>query len=179
MPIPAIIGALLPSLIDAVPKLAGIFKPGSEVAERNVAAAGVAFDIAKRAIDASNEQDVIERIKTDPAAATTVRQAVEAEWFKLVEAGGGGIEGARKADAAAIAGDVPWWNVFRSPSFLVACLLMPLVYMIVGAVVGLWGNPFSDEVRSAIANGIPMLILGGLIGYYYGQTTSRNRAPGA
>jgi uncharacterized protein YcfJ len=47
--------------------------------------------------------------------------------------------------------------------------------MIVGAVVGLFGAPFSEDVRAAIANGIVGLVLGGLIGYYYGQTTSRNR----
>ena len=83
MAFPAILAALLPSLIDAVPRLATIFKPGSEVAERNVAAAGVAFDIAKKALSASNEQEVIERIKSDPAALTTVKQAVEANGSSL------------------------------------------------------------------------------------------------
>jgi uncharacterized membrane protein YeaQ/YmgE (transglycosylase-associated protein family) len=67
--------------------------------------------------------------------------------------------------------------MLHSPSFWVALLLLPLVYMIVGAVVGLFGDPFSDDVRSANANGIVGLILGGLIGYYYGQTTTRNRTP--
>jgi len=94
----------------------------------------------------------------------------------LSEAGGGGIAGARKADAAFVASHEPVW---RSPSFLIAIALLPLVYLIVGAVVGLFGAPFSEDVRAAIANGIVGLVLGGLIGYYYGQSTSRNRTPSA
>ena len=85
----------------------------------------------------------------------------------------GGIAAAREADAVFVASGEPIW---RSPSFVVALGLLPLVYMVVGAVVGLFGAPFSEDVRAAIANGIVGLILGGLIGYYYGQTTSRNRS---
>jgi len=84
-----------------------------------------------------------------------------------------GIEAARAADATFVASGAPIWH---SPSFIVAALLIPLVYMVVGAVVGLFGTPFSEDVRAAIANGIVGVILGGLIGYYYGQSTSRNRS---
>ena len=67
-------------------------------------------------------------------------------------------------------------GMFHSPSFWVAMTMMPLVYMIVANVVGILGVPLDDQVRSAIANGVVGMILGGLIGYYYGQATSRNRA---
>jgi putative chitinase len=174
MPIPAIVGALLPSVIEAIPRLAQIFKPGSEVAERNVAAAGAVLDIVTKATGSVNAQAAVEAIKADPVQLAAATKAVEARWFELAPADGGGIEGARKADAAAVASHEPVW---RSPSFVVAVGLLPLVYMVVGAVVGLFGAPFSEDVRAAIANGIVGLILGGLIGYYYGQTTSRNRAP--
>lgn len=170
--LPALLLALLPSLVEHIPKLATIFKPGSEVAERNVKAAAIAFDIAKEAINATNEQDVVEQLKSSPAAVAAVQAAVEERWFELSEAGGGGIEGARQADAKiASTGDL-----LKSPSFYIAVLLLPLVYLIVGAVVGLWGAPFSDDVRSAIANGIVGMIIGAVIGYYFGQMTSRNRA---
>ena len=176
MPIPAIVGALLPSLISAldIPKLVDMFKPGVPVAERNVKAATAIFEVAKVALGARSEQEVIERIAADPAAAATAKQAVEANWHLVDEAGAGGIASARQADVAFVATGEPVW---KSPSFLVAMALMPLVYMIVLNVVGVLGKPLSDEVRSAIANGVVGLILGGLIGYYYGQTTSRNRAP--
>jgi muramidase (phage lysozyme) len=174
-------------LLAVVPELAKIFmdKDGTTVPERNVAAAVKLVEVAQQALTKAGEptpnaQSVVEAIQADPAARETVRQAVLSDPYWLVtETGGGGIEGARKADLAAQAAHKgePWWAVMRSPSFIVALGLLPLVYMIVGNVVGLFGDPLSDEVRSAIANGIPMLILGGLIGYYYGQTTSRNRGP--
>jgi muramidase (phage lysozyme) len=174
MPIPAIIGALLPGLIRSIPDLGKLFSSGSEVAERNVKAAELAVGIVQEAVGARNAQEAAEIVASDPAQAQAAQEAVKARWHELTEVGGG-VEAARKADAASIAQNGPWWQVFRSPSFIVALFLLPLVYMIVGAVVGLFGAPFSEDVRAAIANGIVGLVLGGLIGYYYGQTTSRNR----
>ncbi len=171
------VAAALPAIIQAIPQLGRLFGSGSEVAQRNLAAAETVVGIVQQAVGASNAQEAAELVQSDPQARQKAQQAIEAQWYALAEAGGGGIDGARKADAAARAADTPWWGVLRSPSFIVAMALLPLVYMIVGNVVGLWGEALSDDVRSAIANGIPMLILGGLIGYYYGQTTSRNRAP--
>jgi muramidase (phage lysozyme) len=175
MPIPAIIGALLPGIIRAIPDLGKLFSSGSEVAERNVKAAELAVGIVQEAVGARNAQEAAEIVASDPAQAQAAQEAVKARWHELTEVGGG-VDAARKADAASIAQNGPWWQVFRSPSFIVALFLLPLVYMIVGAVVGLFGAPFSEDVRAAIANGIVGLVLGGLIGYYYGQTTSRNRA---
>ena len=167
----ALLTAFLPSLLEAAPKLLDIFKPDGEIAQRNVKAAQVAFDIAKDALQATNEQDVVAKLKGDPMAAGLVRKAVEDRWFELSEAGGGGIDGARQADAKAAArGDI-----LQSPSFWVAMALLPLVYMIAGTVAGFWGSPFSDDVRSAIANGLVGMIIGSLAGYYFGQMTSRNR----
>lgn len=171
------VAAALPAIVQAVPQLARLFGSGSQVAERNITAAETVVGIVQQAVGASNAQEAAEMVQSDPQARAKAQAAVKARWYELAEAGGGGIEGARKADAAARAGDGPWWGVLRSPSFIVAMALLPLVYMIVGNVVGLWGEDMPAEVRSAIANGIPMLILGGLIGYYYGQTTSRNRTP--
>jgi uncharacterized membrane protein len=143
-----------------------------------VKAVEMAVGIVQEAVGARNAQEAAEIVASDPAQAQAAQEAVKARWHELTEVGGG-VEAARKADAASIAQNGPWWQVFRSPSFIVALFLLPLVYMIVGAVVGLFGAPFSEDVRAAIANGIVGLILGGLIGYYYGQTTSRNRPPAA
>lgn len=170
--VPAIVAALLPSLIEKVPRLIDLFKGSIPTAERNSEAAKAVFAVAKEALGAVNEQQVIERLQQDGAAVATVRQAVEDHWYQLSEAGGGGIAGARQADVQFASGGDPVW---RSPSFLIAVALLPLLYLVVGAVVGLFGAPFSEDVRAAIANSIIGLILGGLIGYYYGQTTSRNR----
>lgn len=185
MPAPLIAAAASPFLaaaakavVEAVPKLLDHYKGDSDVARRNVEAAKIIVDIGKQALEATNEQDVVEKIASDPQAVEKLEAAVRENWFELTEAGGGGIAGAAKRDAAMIDREGPWWQVFRSPSFIVALLILPLVYMVVGAVVGLFGAPFSEDVRSAIANGIIGMVLGGLIGYYYGQTTSRNRTKG-
>jgi hypothetical protein len=173
MPLPAIIGALLPSLIESIPRLGKLFGSGSAVAERNVKAAELAMTIAKDAVGAVNAQEAIEKIKADPVAAQTVARAVESRWLELQEAGGDGISGARKVDAEAAArGDM-----LHSPSFWVTLALLPLVYLVVGSVVGLWGGEWPSDVRASIATAVVSLIIGGAAGYYWGQTTSRNRTP--
>jgi lysozyme len=172
MPIPALVTALLPSVVAAIPRLAQIFKPGSEVAERNVAAASAVLDIVTQATGSVNAQAAVEKLQTDPAAVAAATKAVESNWFTLAPADGGGIAGARQADAAMSGNDM-----MHSPSFWVAIALLPLVYMIVGSVVGLFGTPWSEDVRSAIANGVVGMVIGALAGYYFGQTTSRNRTP--
>ncbi len=173
MPLPAILGALLPTLIESVPKLGKLFGSGSEVAERNVKAAELAMQIAQDALGARNAQEAVEIAKADPAAAAKAAEAIEARWLELTEAGGDGIAGARKADEARSGG--AWW---QSPSLIVALLLLPLVYILVLSLIGAVGTAtWSDDVRAGLAGSLISAIVGGLVGYYYGQTTSRNRTP--
>jgi muramidase (phage lysozyme) len=177
MPIPAIIGALLPSIIEMIPKLGKLFGSGSEVAERNVKAAELAVSIVQEATGARNAQEAAEMIKSDPAMAQAAAQAVETRWFELAEAGGGGIDGARKADAARISDAGQVRDVFKSHSFLIASMVLPLVYLVVLSIIGLVGKiEWSMDVRAAIAGTLVGTIIGGLMGYYFGQTTSRNRS---
>lgn len=89
MPIPAIVGALLPVLTSAVPELVKLIKPDSKSAEKNATIAAKAFEVAQAALGAANAQDVAERIQSDPQAAQTVRDAVQARWYELAEVGGG------------------------------------------------------------------------------------------
>lgn len=166
--------AALPSLLELIPKLGSLFGGGSAVADRNIKAVEVVVQAAKSAIGAKNEQELVERIKADPAAAAMVKAAVEAKWLDIVEAGGGGIEGARKADATARSSGDMW----QSPSWWALIVLVPLVYMIVGSLVGLIGTAsWSDDVRAGLAGAITGTIIGGAAGYFWGQTTSRNRTP--
>lgn len=174
MPLPAIIGALLPTIIESIPKLGKLFGSGSEVAERNVKAAEIAVGIVQEAVGARNAQEAAEMVKADPTAAATAREAIEQRWYELAEAGGGGVDGARKADLAR-RGDEFW----KSASFWMGVLMLPLVYLIVLNVIGLIGSAtWSPEARAGLAGMITGSIIGGLVGYYYGFVTSRNR-PGA
>lgn len=172
-PLIPILTAVLPSIVQAIPKLGQLFGSGSEVAQRNVRAAELVVDTVTRATGAVNAQDAAERMARDPEAAQAAAKAVEGIWFELTEAGGGGIAGARKADAdAAIAGLRAW----HSPSFWALLLLLPIVYMLVGSIAGLWGyTAWSDDVRAAIATAVVSLIVGGASGYYWGSTTTRNK----
>jgi len=175
MPIPLILTALLPSLIDAIPKLASIFKPGSPVAERNVKAAELVFDIAKTATESVNAQQAVEKITADPAIAAVVAKAVEDRWFELTEVGGG-IAGARKADVEFAASGAPVW---RSPSFLFTLLMWPIMVGIVGAIIGLWGTlKLNESLTGNLLTGIITAILFGSAGYYYGAMTSANKPQG-
>ena len=172
---PPFLLAALPALFDAVPKLIKSFSDdGVTVPARNEQAVTLAMNVAKAALNAPNEQAVVDTLASDPEAAAVVRNAIDAAWSQITDVSG--IAEARKADVA-FASTVG--EVWKSPSFIISVLLLPLVYMLVGAVVGIFGQPFSDDVRSAIANGVIGLILGGLTGYYFGQTTSRNRTPPA
>lgn len=172
-PVAPFLLAALPALFDAVPKLLKSFTDdGVTVPQRNQQAIQIAVDVAKQALNVQTEQELAESVKADPAAAAAVREAIDTNWAKITDASG--VPEARKADAEFVARGEPVW---KSPSFMISLGLLPLVYMLVGAVVGLFGQPFSDDVRSAIANGVIGLILGGLTGYYFGQTTTRNRTP--
>ena len=169
---PFLIPAIL-ELAKSIPKLGAMFA-SSDIAQRNVKAAEVVLDAVLPAVGAANAQDAVEKIKADPAAAAAAAKAVEAVWYDIAEAGGDGIAGARKADAEIRAtGDF-----LRSPSFWVAVLLLPLVYLLVLSLIGLVGTAeWSADVRAGLAGSVMSAIIGGLVGYYYGQTTSRNRSP--
>ena len=166
-----IIAALLPALGELVPKLGALFAR-TPTAERNVAAATVALQAIKDATGATNEQDAIQRMQSDPAVAAVAAKAVEDVWWQITEGGGGGIEGARKADLAQqSSGDIR-----KSASFWIALLLLPMPYMLVASLIGLIGTAtWSDDVRAGLAGSLISAVIGGLVGYYYGQTTTRNR----
>lgn len=178
MALPAIVTALLPIFAAKIPELVGLSNAKGDA--RKEQAIQLALDVATQAVNARNTQEAAEIIGSDQSAAVTARQAVRERWADIVEAGGGGIDGARAADAAAVAAAGPWWSIFRSPSFVVGCLLLPLVYTVVFSITGVIGNvQWSNDVRASIAGLVVGNILGGLVGYYYGQTTSRNRGPAA
>lgn len=170
MPIPAIVGALLPSLIESIPKLGALFGSGSDVQQRNVKAAEMALQIAQTAVGATNAQETVERIKSDPQALQKATQAIESSWYMLTsEAGGGGIAGARKADAE-MAGGSP----LKSPVLWVTAMLVPLVYIALYAV--LFRDGFSNDIKAMVLGAIfGGLLTGGIQAYFYGTSASSQR----
>jgi len=177
MPIPAIVGALIPAALEMIPRLARHF-PGGRVSERNVALATEALDVITKASGATNAQEAVEKMAADPTVRSAATAAVD-QWAEMAESGGGGIEGAAKRDAAFVqAADGRWWVLLTSPSFVVGFFgLLPLVYLIVLSIIGVLGPvEWSSDVRASLAGLITGTIIGGLVGYYFGQVTSRNRS---
>lgn len=169
--------AALPALLNAVPALGKMFTDGQGMTDaKKEAIANVAVEAAKEALGVRNAQEVAETLESKPEAAKAVQAAVEDRWFEITEIGGGGIAAARQADKDFIASGARFW---QSPSFVAFALLLPLVYMIMGSVIGLYGKmQLSSEVTASIITGIVTLIIGSGTGYYFGSTTTKNKPEG-
>ena len=158
------------AVMGLLPDLAKLFGSGSEVATRNVKAVELVVETAKSAIGAHNEQELVEAIKFDPAAAQSVKAAVQAVWYELQEMGGG-VETARKTNEAYLQPEAkPFWY---APAFWVSLLLLPLVYMVVGAV--LFRDGWSDEIKIMVITAILTGALGAITAYWMGTSSSSQR----
>ena len=182
-PITKFLLAAVNPILGIVPEVAHLFMDKNvTVPERNMAAVTKLVTVAQGAlqkanIPAPNAQAVAEAIQTNAEATKVVRDAVLASYFELTTIGGG-PEAARKADLAMVqAGVADNWALLKSPSFVMGVFLLPIVYMIVANLIGVWGKAeWSPDARAGLAGMITGSIIGGLVGYYYGQTTSRNRS---
>ena len=170
-PMAPIIAALLPSLVEAIPKLGQIFAK-SDVSQRNVKAAEIAFSVAKEALGATNEQEVVQRVQADPAAAQAVAKAVEASWYVITQEVGGGISAARDADAKFTAnGERGFWH---SPAFWIS---VGLLGMPVGLVLDfLFFHPgnYDSNLRTQIVTAL-LGVITVVAGYWIGTSASSQR----
>lgn len=124
-------------------------------------------EVAKAALGAKNEQEVIDQIQTDPAAVNAVKTAVEASWYTITEAGGGGIEGARKAAREASEGSE---SLLRNPAYLITIALLPLVYGVVIAVM--WLDKIPSDLVIMTVTAVVSGVLNGVMGYWLGTSMS-------
>jgi muramidase (phage lysozyme) len=162
--------AALPSLISAAPSLIRLFGKG-EQAEKNAQAAEIAVEIAKAVTSEPTAEGAVTAIQSDHELATSYAKAIEAQWYQLTgESGGGGIDGARKAD---VAQQEVGFSPLRSPAFLVSAFLLPLVYLVTGAVV--FQDGWTMEIKAMVVSSIISLVLGAVTGYYLGTSFSSQR----
>lgn len=164
--------AALPFLIESIPRLGRLFGSGSEVSERNLKAVEMAADTIKAAVGASTEQEAIERLRTDPTARAAADQAIAERWYELVEAGGGGIDGARKASLAYSMPDGPrfWLN----PSFWISMILIAMPMMLLVDVLFVHPESYVGELRTQIVTGV-LMVIGMVGGYWIGTSISSAR----
>jgi hypothetical protein len=169
------IAAALPAIVDAVPELIKLFSDqGKTVPERNVEAAQKVVGIAVDALGAANAQEAVERIQSDPAARDVVREAVTARWYEIAESGGGGIAGARDFNVAVAKSGEPFWML---PAFWVTVLLLPALYIVLGAV--LFREGFSEEVKIMVVTAVVSGGLGSITGFWLGSSASSQRKDAA
>lgn len=143
--------SILPALIDLVPKLGKIFGSGSAVAERNIKAAEAVAQMAKEAVGARNEQELLDMIKADPDAAAAVKDSIEKGWFKLEEVGGG-IEAAR---ASAERYSMPGGPDFRrNPAFWISLIFLTMPIMILVDMLFLNAAVYDVSLRTQIITAI-------------------------
>ncbi len=167
MPVAPFILAALPSIVETIPKLGKLFGSGSEVAERNVKAAELAVAIVQEATGARNAQEAAEVIKADPSAVQAAVAAVESRWYELTEAGGGGIDGARKANAEYMRSGAPgfWLN----PAFWISLVLLSMPFMLLIDVFYVHPTSYVGEIRTQIVTGV-LLCIGMVGGYWIGSS---------
>ncbi len=163
------VAAALPALINAAPALIRLFGKGDQ-SEKNAKAAETVAAIAKEITSQPTVEGAVNAIESDPAQAQAFSQAVESRWYELTgESGGGGIAGARKADAAAQAGGKPW----QSPALWISLALLPLVYLVVAAV--LFGEGWTNDIRAMVVSSIISLVLGSVTGFFLGTSYGSQR----
>ena len=170
MPIPALVTALLPSVIAAIPELSKLFKPNSPVAERNVAAATTILDIVTKAVPgAANAQAAVEAIQADPVARKAAAEAVEREWFALHKAVEDSVTSAR-AYAIQYAENANVRTVIGKLTFLEMLSLLLVVSTLAGGIsVMLWGG-IDDQLKGAI---VTLMLIGGFTGvtqFWFGSS---------
>ena len=173
-PVLPVLGALLPTIIGMIPQLTKVFTDGTSVTDRNIVVAQKVGELVVDATNSTNLQQAVETMQKDPEALQAATAAVQSQMYDLVEAGGGGIAGARAFAASADS------KFFYSPAFWVTVLLMPLLYGTVWIALTNESG-FSNEVRAAIASAVVTGILGAVVGFWLGSsfTTSKSRGLGA
>lgn len=169
--------AALPAIIEAVPSLISIFG-NSPQADKNAKAAQIVVDAAKKATGATNEQDLIEKLQ-DPEikeqVKAQVQQAVQEVWYEL-QVNSEGIESARAASKTNE-------GFAKQPAIWVTMMLMPLVYIVVTAVLGIkfpWVGAITDvkfatEIQIMVVTAIISGVLGAVTGFWLGTSFSSSR----
>lgn len=188
-----------PILSGLIPQIASILKPESEVAKRNVGLAQTIVDTITSTANAPNLQAAVEKMQADPAVKNAVQKAVVTEPTVIttlqISEVGGGITGARQADALASASDKPFYKT--SAVFWVSVLLIPLVYWLVGSLIvggmaqkvpsappwvqmllAMFGDVWTGEARSGGFNLVVGLVLGGICGVYFGISVTQQKQQG-
>lgn len=165
--------AFLPRLVELIPALGAAFGSGSDTQKRNVAAAAMIADVVTKTVGEPNLQAAISKIETEPAKLAEVRAAVADILPTLVEAGGGGIKGAREA-ASAQSGD--WRKLIFSLPFVAMLLFIPTIWAVVAAAVfkAPWLLELDAQMRGTVIGFVMGTVAGSIVMYVYGASMTKS-----
>jgi len=167
MPIAPILAAVLPTFLEAAPKLIRIFGDGKQ-SDKNARAAQIVADIAKEATGATNEQAAAEVISRDPKAAEAFQGLVQERWFELTEVGGG-VQDAR-AFSERLIGLPDWRGV--GFSILMGVLALTIVF---GGGLMLWSllqDPATPPEQKGMVLGAIIATIGAPVAFFFGSSAS-------
>lgn len=169
---PAPLLALLPVVMQTVtaliPALSTLFGKNAEKVTDKIGAATAVVDIITKATGAVNAQQAVEAIAADPVKLEAAKVAVLSDPVistMLIEAGGGGITGARAASSDP--GQTPLW---RNGAFWISLLFVGLLWFV--AVVVLIDKAASQELKIQIVQaviGLCMVVGGFWLGSSFGS----------
>jgi muramidase (phage lysozyme) len=164
-----VLAALLPSIVALIPELGKLFGSGTEVADRNLKAAEKVAGILVQTTQTPNLQAAVEQIQSSPDSLVAARVAVQAAWYDFAEAGGGGIEGARAHNDAAMSGD--GW---RSIGYAAAIAVLA-VMIVGGGGLMMWTlirDPATPPDQRGMLIGAIVATISAVVAYFFGSSAS-------
>lgn len=182
MAVPLMALGAIPEIVKMIPQLVGVFGGNGEKAAQKLAAAETVIQAFTGAVPgAVNVQDAVERAQSDATVRAAAKAAVEASpaVMGLIEVGGG-VTGARKANADYLAGleDDEWWRMLLklvcNPTLLISAAGFYLVWMFVDRLVQFL-DKVSPDVISGTMQSVISLILGAVMGFWLGQTYQQQK----
>ena len=163
--------AASPSLISAIPEFAKIFS-SPDVASRNTEAVVKATEMVMKAIDAPNIQAAVEKIQTDPQAATAANDSLRVNRAELIDM----MERVSAMNEKNIAsarefskGEPP---IIGNLKFVHLISLLFVLFSGIGSVIVLSSSTFSAELKGAI---VTLILIGGWTGvkeFWLGSSSS-------
>ena len=165
------VAAALPLLIEAAPALIRLFGTG-EQSEKNAKAAEAVAELAKQVTGEPTIEGAATKIQADPESAEQFNSAIQSHWYELVESGGGGIAGARKANEVYLRQDaMAFW---KTPAFWISAILMSMVFMLLVDVFYVHPERYDGNLQTQVVTAL-LLIIGMVSSYWLGTSASSQR----
>jgi muramidase (phage lysozyme) len=165
------LAAAIPILMEAAPDLIRVFGKG-EQSEKNAVAAEKVAAIAKQVTGEFTIEAATQTIQSNPEYTNKFKDAIQSEWYELVEAGGGGIAAARVANDAYLKPDAK--DFWKAPAFWVSNTLMSMVFMLLVDVFYVHPERYDGNLQVQVVTAL-LLIIGMVSSYWLGTSASSQR----